>query len=256
MMTRCLQLILFLGCAVGAVQAGETILGDSRIGSVTVMADRAEVTRAVSATVPKGESIVVVEGLLVELDERTLRVESPQGVTVQGISSDVVKRKIMPPADKATLVKRVNDLHARIDAIEASVLGLRRQVELARSYRARTLDAIGLQALLPAEKLPQGKLDLESWGRALEALSDQELQALNKTRDLEVERFGLQQEAQEVKVQLQQHDAPRVQEVRRALVGLSSPQGGAVTFQLIYRVPGPTWRVSYDLRFEDRKSVV
>ena len=250
------QLLLLWWCALGVAPAGEMIPGESRIAAVTVMADRAEVVRLVSATVPKGESIVIVEGLLVELDERMLRVESARGVTVQGISSDIVKRKIMPPSDKAALVKRLNEIHARTDAIEASVLGLRRQVELARSYRGRTLDAIGWQALLPAEKLPQGKLDLESWGRALEALSDQELQVLNKTRDLEVERFSLQQEAQELQAQLQQHDAPKIQEVRRALVGLSSPLGGAITFQLIYRVNGPTWRVRYDLRYDSGKNLL
>ncbi len=226
MARRCLALILAMECACVATQAGEAIPSENQIASVMVMADRAEICRPGKPTVP------------------------------QGVSSEVVQRIPPPPADKAALLKRINELNGRIDAIDASVLGLRRQVELARSYRGRTLDAIGLQALLPAEKLPQGKLDLESWGRALDALSEQELQSLNKARDLEVERFGLQPEMEELQQQIQQRAAPRVQEVRRALIGLSSPQGGAITFQLIYRVPGPTWRMRYDLRYDSNKNLL
>ena len=259
MLLQRMKFAILLGCVSPLVipaNGGETILGESRIDKVTVMADRAEVSRWVSATVPKGESIVVVDGLLKSLDERTLRAEDLRGVVVQGIGSDIVKRKVMPPTDKAVLIKHLNEMQGRIEAINASVLGLRRQVELARSYRSRTLDAIGLQSMLPGEKLPQGKLDLDSWGRALDALSEQESQALSKTRDMEVERFNLGQEIQDIQQQLKHHDEPRVEEVRRALLGVSSPLGGPISFQLVYRLVGPTWRVHYNLRYNTKKELL
>jgi uncharacterized protein (TIGR02231 family) len=251
------RLILLVALLSGlAAQAADAVQAESRIEKVLVLADRAEVTRTVTVTAPKGESVVVVEGLLKDLDDRTLRTETAQGAVIQGVSTDIVKRKILPPTDKAALVKRLGELQACTDAIEATVLGLQRQVELARTYRGRTLDAIGLQAGLPAGNLPQGKIDLESWKGTLDALSSEEARTLEKTRDLEVERFAVQQETEELRKQLKDHDEPKIQEVRRALVGLSSPQGGPVTFALVYRVAGPTWRLHYDLRFDTVKEML
>lgn len=241
--------LLALSAFAGA-QGAETVKAESRIVRVTVMADRAEVTRKVTAKVPKGESIVAVEGLPVELDERTVWAESPQGATVQGLSCDLVSRKEAPAGDRAELRKRLSDAKGRVEVIDATVLGLRRKVELARSYRRRTMEAIGVQATLPKEKLPGGKLDLASWESALTALSTQELGAQERLRRLEVERYGLQQEISDLTAQIKAFDAPRVVEVRRALAGISSAAGGDISFLLVYRIAGPTWRVRYDFRYQ------
>ncbi len=253
----CAVLTLVFVLAVPAVLAqGQSIPGKHTIVRVTVLADRAEIVRRVEATAPKGDAIVVIEGLPPELDERTLRVEAPRGAQLQGISSDIVKRKIRPQTERLPILKSLRDKQMRINAIEASVLGLRRKVDLARSYRTRTLEAIGLQAMLPAKQLPKGKLDLESWGKALESLSEQELQALKKIRGLEIERFTLKQEVADLNRQMADHDSPKLEEVRRVHVGLSSPAGGAVVFELIYRVSGPTWRVRYDMRYDSVKKLL
>jgi uncharacterized protein (TIGR02231 family) len=116
------------------------------------------------------------------------------------------------------------------------------------------LESIRLQASLPKEKLPQPKIDLPSWTKTLDALSKQELEVLGKIRDLEVERFHLVEEQKDVDRQLGKHAKPKLEPVRRALIGVNAQQAGPVTMRLIYRVPGPSWRLRYDVRFDSQKN--
>lgn len=250
---RCFTIWILALWASGQACAGETIVAESRIVHVTVLADRAEITRQVTVNLPVGESIVVVDGLIHGLDERTLRAEAAQGARIQGISSDVVQRPVVPPVAKASLLEQQKTHQARIETIDSSVLGLRRQVDLCRSYRGRTLESIGLQASLPKEKLPQPEIDLPSWTQTLETLAQQELESLGKIRDLEVVRFHLLEEQKRVAAELDRHAKPQLEPVRRALIGVHAQQAAPVSMRLVYRVNGPSWRLRYDVRFDTAK---
>ena len=106
------------------------------------------------------------------------------------MGSDIVKRAKSAPVVPEEIAARLKEIRARIAGIDATVLGLRRQIDLARIYRVRTLDAISHQAALAPEHLPGGHLDLERWGKTLDELSRQEQEALGKTRALEVSGFA------------------------------------------------------------------
>ncbi len=230
--------------------AADLVQAESRIVAVTVMADRAEVTRAVTADVPAGESLIAVEGLLPGLDEHSLRAEAAEGATLQGLGSDVIKRPRPAPGVPGNIRARLDAIRSRMAAIDATVLGLRRQTDLVRRYRTRTLYAIARQAGLAPEKLPGGELQLDQWDTTLDELWKQELELLKRTRTREVERFRLEEEQKQRKHQWKAHASPKLVEVRRALVGVSAPEAGRVSFRLLYRVAGPSWRVRYDLRLD------
>lgn len=257
-MTRSIPIyrfILLLVCALGCLcsslaGAADITASQSRIEAVTVMADRAEITRIVTAEVEAGESLVAVEGLPERIDERSVRVLPRGEGDLQGVSLDTVKRPMPPKGDPEALRTRMEELDSRMAAIDATVLGLRKQVELIRLYRSRTLLAIKRQTAVPSDELPSGTLELDRWGKTLDRLSEREIDALDKTRALEVERFRLKTEREELENKNKAFLNPPLVTMRRALVGVTRADRGPVTFALVYRVSGPSWRARHDFRYD------
>jgi len=130
-----------------AAAAPETVKA-SKIGSITVYADRALVTRVVNADLKKGNSTVVLEDLPTTVARDSIRVsgESKEEVTILSIKSEIVKLVDVDDAKVKSLQATLNDLYAKDKAHVDELNVLKEELAFYRSIR-----------IDPSVRIPEGE---------------------------------------------------------------------------------------------------
>ncbi|MDP2341170.1 MAG: mucoidy inhibitor MuiA family protein [Deltaproteobacteria bacterium] len=217
------------------------------IERVVVFADRAEVTRVITARCEGGAAAGVFVGLPEAIDPRTLRGDVDGDATAVGVST--VRTAL------------VESLDERVRTLRADTLSANEQ--LAALTRAGNDDAERLGSVqsygdyfraLAVEEMRQPKPDASRWDELLNYLESESNAALARqvARDAEIRQLTRKRERFNARLaQLAPAQAPTA---LTATVAVKCGSSNTPRVRLSYVVPGATWKPEYDLRFTPPKS--
>ncbi len=241
-------LLVMANCA-GAMAAEKTVVA-SNISRVTVYSDRAVVTRELSVKVTKGRSLIVVEGLIPNLDQRTLKflpVRPRKGLKVIDLSSEVYQLIVPNRADLADFLKRSKKISAEVRDIEDQIVAIHERTRVLAEYRKLTSSVMNEGMLSTQPKLGE-------WVKASKFISSQALASTTGIRELEQKKFDLNTSQKELQAKINEIRNPRAGQARRVQVALDSGREAVLAFRLSYLVRGGiNWGPKYDIRL-DRSS--
>ena len=221
---------------------------NSKIGSVVVFPQGAQVTRDFTVEVPQGAHSIVLEGLPAELQRQSLRVEAqgPAGLEIGPLDHKV-----------ETVPFEKQQHHALKVELETRLAALRDQRRLAQAE----IDAGALQkkllqemALLPSRQIGDGKgADVAGlpglYSTLYGLMGDKFVAAEQRIVEGQVKRRQLDKEIATVKRQLAEQ--PRGQKkVSRVVVQVMAATSGAARFKLSYQIYGAGWRPVYEGRLQ------
>jgi uncharacterized protein (TIGR02231 family) len=240
---RTMTVALFLATTSLTPAFAADIAALSRIDTVTVFPQGAEVTRIAEARIGQGEHTLVFEGLPAELAPETLRVEGTGGAKIEIGSVD--SRVVFTTGDgRGEDRKRVEkDLEALSDeraALDQAIVDAEYQKGLMQQLASATLThrpKEGETRILDAQGL-SGVLDLV--GTKLASLGKTVIDA--RLRQREIDR--LSEDLHKMLSAL----APREEQRVKVSVHLTAAQDTESTFRLRYRIHNAGWRPIYDAR--------
>jgi uncharacterized protein (TIGR02231 family) len=215
-----------------------------RIDRVVVFADRAEVSRAVTATCRAGAASATFSRLPDSVDPRTLRGEASGDAVVVGVSTTTI-------VEEENLDERVKALQQEIRAIDDRLDASRRAQE-DDDERQRSIGSYGSWfRTVVGEELRQPKPDVARFEQLL-AMMTAESQTAASTR---VARQAEQRTLSRQRERL----LNRLAGLSQGLAGTARHVGAVVsvrcggdttpTVRLAYVVPAARWYPEYDLRF-------
>lgn len=212
----------------------------SRVVAVTVYADRALVTRRVEASLPKGESTLVLSGLPAATDPESVQVSGVGAFTLRDVrvafrqtSRDVSAQLLALENEKRVLEDRLAAVNDR--AKEA----LAEQAFLADMAKRLTTHA-GDSEVLPLDPVAWAKM--LDFHRSRNALVDETIRTSKR------EAQGYQTEIDRVNREIRALGQGSGLSVVEATLVVDSPAPGKAVIDLSYLVAGPSWRADYVLR--------
>jgi uncharacterized protein (TIGR02231 family) len=215
----------------------------SEITAVTVFADRAEVTRTLTAEVPAGASEVAFTGLPMTLAPESLRVAGESrgaAVTLGAIASEVVTSRDLTDAREQALTATLEGLEDTAALLDAQEEGL--------NARYAFLEALGQQAALRSdEAIAELRLNPEDWAAAAQVLGAQVGEVLAAQAELAVRRRTLERDMDKVRADLAQLRTGQRQ-TYTVTVPVEADGPTPLTLRLSYQVHGASWRPIYDAR--------
>lgn len=222
---------------------------DSKITSVTVFTDRAEVTRTAHLELAAGVHTLHFENLPAQLDERSLRVDGTGAFKLL----DIKARKTFFATTQDT---RLAELESERDALALKIQQANNFTQQLKSRRA-LLDAITQRITTPPQKETQPvDTDPASWEKLLTFYSS-ELKQLDKDGlDTQELLKTLNSELNRVNNEIRQLNQFARQERKRVEVTVQAKEPTQATLELTYLTYGPSWQPRYELRAYPERGVV
>lgn len=229
----------------GTPALADEIKVEAPITAVTVFPDRAEVTRTAEVDLPEGEHEIVLEGLPIRLDSRSIRVDG-EGTARLELGAVKVTRKYM--GDEA---RRAEEQEYR-DRLQAL-----RDQEKVLNDRVTALDAqrkfiTGIGSEYPkvmSEHIRAGEIDPGVWAEAWTQIGTGMAATLKQIHDTRIEKRELQEEVRKVQDAYNRLSSGSARRVEAALAA-QADQALKARLTLSYQVPGAYWRPVYDARLE------
>lgn len=225
-------------------RAAPEVGGESRIVAATVFPDRAEVRRVVEASLPAGQSTLVIENLPANLIAESVRVRGSAGGALR-IGSVETKRHF----EAAVVRAEERRLLAELEALQDSRRGLDDRIAAAR-VQLNFVTAIGREGpKLLNQQMAEGRFDPEALGQALGLLGRGAAEAYEAIREAEVDKRALAR-----KIDLAKRQLEKVRTGRKASliarVNLETERPVEARLELTYQLPGASWRPLYDARLD------
>jgi uncharacterized protein (TIGR02231 family) len=221
---------------------------DSRIVSVTVYTDRAQVTRSAKHRLVKGEHALLFDGLPEAIDRNSVQVSGSGNMTLKNIA--FAQEHFAEAADqgrKALLERkqRLEDTLAEADSRVARASGEKGFLEsIAKRLTGMT------QNSAPAD------LDPDRWMKMVEFYRSKQDSIDKEMRDTQLGKRKAQDELEKVDAEIESLGDAEDKTRNQVEVVVEAGQEGEVTLNLSYIVHGPSWRPLYDLRvLSDRKKL-
>ena len=227
-----------------AVQDVQDVLAGSRVTAVTVLQDRAQVTRVAEVELPAGVARVRLEDVAPVLVDATLTATVDGGVTVH--DARVERRWVALDAERPD---EVAELDARIATANDELNRLVAQRDALNEAVTAASEAARLTLLDLAADAGRGRFDAAEWHDARERLDTAEAErrdALVAAQDLvHAHRRAARRPASAPRRAGHARDAGRRRDRRR----LAGP-GGPATLTLTYVVASALWRPAHRARLD------
>jgi len=233
-MKKTLILIIVVGvCAFGAAQQKQNT--PSKISAVTVFTSKAQITRKASASLSKGNTELILNGLSAQIDPNSIQVTGKGALTILGIRHE---RNYLSNQEEPTEVVVLRDslVYYKSQISEDEVLkGIYKQEE----------------TLLISNQVISGK-DRGVTVSELKAMADfyrtRLLQlAKNRTKaDLRIQTFQKRQKA--IQKQLNEWNAYYKRNTSSIIVDVSASGATKANLSVNYIVQNASWHPIYDLR--------
>ncbi len=217
------------------------------IERVVVFADRAEVTRVLTAHCEGGAAAAVFGALPEAIDPRTLRGDVDGDATAVGVST--TRRALVESLDE-----RVRSLRSELLALDEQLAVLARAAVDDDERLASVQSYADYFRSLAVEEMRQPKPDASRWSEMLGYLQSERNEALSRqvTRDAEVRTLSRKHERLDARLsRLAPAQAPAS---LSATVAVRCASSSSPRVRLSYVVPGATWKPEYDLRFTPPKA--
>ncbi len=221
----------------------------SQVTEVTVYNDRAQVTRSAAVQLEQGVNTLVFEDLPESIDSRGIQVTGAGGALVLDVRFKTENFEALPDEAWKKLDDRRTELRKQKAVIEQ---------EIARHKEAKAFLKNISRKVTHASDSEEGAVSLDpgSWESML---------ALYTTKNAEYDQ-ALQDAGERLtevqnalaKVEADIRDAGMIGRKRRRVVevDLDSPTAGNAQVNLSYRVRGPKWIPTYDIRVDTESRVM
>ena len=235
--------LLILSPSVTVLAQTHTISAVSRISSVTVYPDRAQVTRSGTLSLKAGTNLVTFDALPQLMAEDSLRAEG----------AGTGRARIAGITVKTVFLERLQE--KRIHELEEEILALNRKVE---SLEARRKALAAQRAFIDSirvgwgerisRELTLGKPSTAELGEAAKFVGDGIGKVEEQLYDAEAAKKPLLDRIAALKNELEQRRGDRNKEVRSVEVAIEAERAMDFTLTLSYLVGQARWEPSYDVR--------
>lgn len=210
----------------------------SRVAAVTVLQDRAQVTRTAEADLPAGSARLRLDDVAPVLVDGTLTAVA-DGATVH--DARVVRRRIAVDADQPADVAVLDD---RIAVLTEQHRTLAARVEIDGEAVAAAAEAARLTMADLAEDSIWGRLDSDTWRAARERVDAAEAARRHASADTHDALARASEELEDLRARRAALDHPATGIVASVLLDVTG-DGGPVAVTLTYVVPSALWRPAH-----------
>jgi len=238
-----LSFSLILCSSVGATAETHTSVAASRISSVTVYADRAQVTRSAALALKAGTNLVTFDPLPLTMAEDSLRAEGsgPGRARIAGITVKNVFLERLQEKRVQELEEELRGLNRKVESIEARRKGLAAQKAFIESIRVGWGERISREITL-------GKPSPAELGEAAKFVGDGIDRVEEALYDAQAARKPLQDRIAALQKELEQARGNRNKEVRSVEVAIEADRAMEFALSLSYLVADAHWEPTYDVR--------
>jgi uncharacterized protein (TIGR02231 family) len=223
--------------------AAPAVKAPSRIDAVTVFRTGAKVTRAAKAELPAGPSRVLLEGLPLELDDDSIRVEGKGtararvfGVTVERITAEEAAAAEVRGAEE-----RVERLQDEDKVLDDRVKAAQARIELVRSLRSTYSEEraknLALRGVTPKE-----------WADLAAYVAGELQDATGEIRKAEIARRDLGKRLAQARADLDKLQAKRGKTTKTVAVEVEAERAGTFEVAVSYAVGNAGWQPVWDAR--------
>jgi uncharacterized protein (TIGR02231 family) len=212
---------------------------DSKIISVTVYGDRAQVTRAAEAELAKGEHTLVFGGLPADIERNSVQVNGKGKAVLRDVKFIVKQYNETPVANSKELLDRKQKIEDDLDILNDTAEEAQKEIAF--------LEDLEKRAVRPTRDKGD-EMDPSKWEQ-LTNFYRKKLSVLNgELRGLEIQRREKQKELDRVLREIQNAGSGNVKQDHTIEVKVEMQEAGKLVLTAAYIVYGPSWRPVYDLR--------
>lgn len=218
-----------------------------RVTEVSLLEDRAQVTRRGRVELASGPQRVVVEGVAAVIVDKTIAVRF-EGASVHLIEARIERRTLVRDADRS---ERIQPLLAEARALDHRIEGLEARRSGAHHEGVQLASMLDMAHAEIAEDVAFGRSSFPTWGESLDAIGE-------KWRAAELEREGLEHELEVIREE-RERLGERISSLQQPSDEVSSDlrleldvgSAGEVEIEVRYVVPGACWRPIHVAELEE-----
>lgn len=219
---------------------------ETTITAVTVLPDRARVTRTGTLTLDAGAQTVSIINLPRALDRASLRARGQGSARLGGVQLAQRFHETIPLAEAQAAQDKLQMLLDQDKIYADEMEAWQARLDVVKNIGAQGGDDF-------ARSLARGKLSLDGLTNTLDYLSNSYEAASNALRDLTARRRALQKQIDAARQEVEKFSRAAARETFEAQLALQVIEAGPVTIELTYAVYGARWEPQYDARLADQK---
>ena len=224
----------------------DEINSQSRISSVMVFPNGAQVTRVINVDLPAGKHQLLVKDLPSDLQSRSLRIEGAgaSAIEIGSVDQKVVTEALNSSADNSARELLMQQLQTLIDEKE-----LTNSIIQAAELQKKLLNEM---ALLPSRPIrnDQGNTDVVTqYSNLYNLMGDKFLETQAKALKAKVQLRDLDKRIKNIRAQLAEKPNKRKRRTHLT-VNVETEKAGKARFVVHYQIRGASWAPLYDARLQ------
>ena len=238
LLSRALACVSLPALFAAAPTLAATYDAQSRIETVIVYPDAANVSRVADVDLPAGTHALIFRGLPLNIDPASLRVE---GEADGGLAIGSVEARVAPaenPQIDTSILEQLRSLRSDRDALQTRIETLDVKREMIRRYAQASPEKLGEDS---------SPLDIEKWSSAWDVVGS----AIGKVNeDIRQGRADLREFDDRIRA-LEGSNRPgdgRARPLREVTVAVEAAGALKGRIVLTYRIAGASWRPIYDAK--------
>lgn len=234
------------GLGVSAALADE-INGQSRISSVMVFPNGAQVTRVISVDLPAGKHQLSVKDLPSDLQARSLRIEGAGDgpIEIGSVDQRVVTEALNSATDNSARELLMQQLQTLLDEKE-----LTNSIIQAAELQKKLLNEMALLPSRPIGRNDQGGTDVVTqYSNLYNLMGDKFLETQAKALKAKVQLRDLDKRIKNIRAQLAERPNKRKRRTHLT-VNVEAEKPGKARFVVHYQIRGASWAPLYDARLK------
>lgn len=234
------------GLGVSAALADE-INGQSRISSVMVFPNGAQVTRVISVDLPAGKHQLSVKDLPSDLQARSLRIEGAGDgpIEIGSVDQRVVTEALNSATDNSARELLMQQLQTLLDEKE-----LTNSIIQAAELQKKLLNEMALLPSRPIGRNDQGGTDVVTqYSNLYNLMGDKFLETQAKALKAKVQLRDLDKRIKNIRAQIAERPNKRKRRTHLT-VNVEAEKPGKARFVVHYQIRGASWAPLYDARLQ------
>ena len=218
---------------------------ETTVGEVTVYVDRARISRKGSVSLDVGNHFLAITGLPISLSPDSVRAKAAGTARARILGVDLSRAffKDVPPGKVKELSEQIRQLEDEDRVLVDNTESLSSQI--------KHIDGVADAARTYAVSLAKGIATTESHSKLIDFLTEKRMTAQAKVRQNEIERRELTWKIEKLKNELKQVQDSRPKQRYSAAVEIDVIKEGELEIELIYTLPGVSWKPIYDIRLSE-----
>jgi uncharacterized protein (TIGR02231 family) len=223
--------------------AAPAVRAPSRIDAVTVYRTGARVTRAAKAELPAGPARVLLEGLPLELDDDSIRVDGKgtAKARVFGVTVERVTAEEPAAAEARAAEERLEKLQDEDRALDDRAKAAQARIELVRSLRSTYSEE-------RAKNLAVRGVAPKEWADLAAYVAGELQEATAEIRKAEMARRDLARRLAQARADLEKVQAKRGKTTKTVAVEVEAERSGTFEVAVSYAVGNAGWQPVWDAR--------